>query len=113
MQDQQVKDQGPEPDTADCQRYFEAGSPNWAHESSDPVYGRDWINPILGWRVDEVRSCVPPELVAPITASALPSLTELLHSRSLPHRLDCLRREPPAAARHAATFGIFQIGKVE
>jgi len=28
-----VKDQGPERDTADCQRHFEAGSPNWAHDN--------------------------------------------------------------------------------
>ena len=33
IQDQQVKDQGPERDTADCQRHFEAGSPNWAHDN--------------------------------------------------------------------------------
>jgi hypothetical protein len=33
MQDQQVKDQGPERDTAGCQRHFEAGSPNWAHDN--------------------------------------------------------------------------------
>jgi len=34
MQDQQVKDQCPERDTANCQRHFEAGSPNWAHEQT-------------------------------------------------------------------------------
>jgi hypothetical protein len=33
-------------------------------------------------------------------------------TRSLPHRLDLLRREPIAAAHHAATFDIFLIGKV-
>jgi hypothetical protein len=36
----------------------------------------------------------------------------LSHARALPHRLDFLRREPIAAAHHAAAFDIFLIGKV-